>query len=201
MKAKDKGEKMKNICKMTIIFAALTLAACGDQSDSRTTNTTTNYEVNGKKPDEYFRQFIYRELGECGTIHETHLFPMSRAHKIGVNRDGRDVLAELSLFLKEDGAYFLFYQEIVVFQYTENGFLWDSHQEKTISGRWTVSAGKLVLSNIGEATALQYNGYPAMDLRIDVNLISRGIKGSSMIMRRVESSSMPVAELDPCLGK
>lgn len=190
---------MKAIISILMIGMALLASGCGGSNESH--STTTTYQVNGKTPEEYFRQFLYRETGTCGTIREAHHFAKSETVKIGVNPVGKDVLATLSIIMREDGTYAGFYQEVVVLRYFDNGYYWDSHQERIIHGNWMVSGAQLVLSGIGTASALQYNGAPAMQLQVASNILSNGLKGRDLLIRRVEASYNPVPETDPCAGK
>ena len=191
---------MKAIISILMFGMALLASGCGGSNESHSTTTTT-YQVNGKTPEEYFRQFLYRETGACGTIHEAHHFAKSETVKIGVNPVGKDVLATLSIIMRDDGTYAAFYQEVVVLRYFDNGYYWDSHQERIVRGNWKVNGAQLVLSGIGTASALQYNGVPAMQLQVANNILSNGFKGRDLLIRRVEASYNPVPETDPCVSK
>jgi hypothetical protein len=175
-------------------------SACGRSGDSKSTSSAS-YEVNGKKPDDYFRQFIYRETGECGTIHELHHYPKWDSSKIGVNAAGNDVLANLSLLLKDDGTYSAQYQEIFVRRYFSSGYTWDSHQEKIVIGRWSMEGANLVLSSLGTASALEYNGQDAIQLRMGVDLISPGMRDQVIVLRQGAGEYSPIPALDPCQKK
>jgi hypothetical protein len=191
---------MKHVMTIMTLGALLALSACGKGGDS-SSSTSTTYEVNGKQPADYFRQFLYRETGECGTIHEYHHYPKSEAEKIGVNRNGKDVLASLSLLMQDDGTFSAFYQEITVRSYFDSGYYWESHQERVVSGRWSIDGVNLVLSSLGVASALDYNGHAAMQLRVDADLLSPGLKGQMLTLRMGAASYNPIPALDPCAGK
>lgn len=186
---------------MTLVLACMVLAtACGSSNESSSTTTTT-YQVNGKTPDEYFRQFFYKETGTCGTARETHHYAKSETVKIGVTGAGKDILATLSVLMREDGSFAAFYQEVVVLRYFDSGYYWDSHQERIVRGVWRVNGDRLELSGLGSASALQYNGAPAMQMQVPYNLISNGLKEQTLLIRRIQASYNPVPDYDPCFGK
>lgn len=189
---------MKNVLTTTALMATFLLAACGKGGDSQS-SATSSYEVNGKQPSDYFRQFLYQETGECGTIHEYHHYAKSADFKIGANGAGKDILASISLLMKGDGTYSAFYQEIVVRNYFSTGYVWDSHQEKIVSGRWTVESANLKLSSLGTASAINYNGHDALELRVDVDLLSPGLQGQVLTLRQGTASYNPIPALDPCV--
>jgi hypothetical protein len=193
---------MNLIFKIAAIGAVFFLSACGHHSESHSATTTT-YDVNGMKPEDYFRQFLYRQTGQCGTIHEVHRYAKSETFKIGVNSAGKDALASLSIILKDDGTYRAFYQEIIVSSYFSDGsgYYWGPQREKVVSGLWGIYGDRLALSALGQATALQYNGRPAMQLVPESDIFSAGLKGRVLLIRLIDASYNPIPESDPCVRK
>ena len=190
---------MKSVFKIAALGLFFTLAACSRSNESHSTASTT-YQVNGMSPENYFRQFLYRQTGSCRSLQEAHHYAMSEDVKIGVTPFGKDVLANLSLFMKEDGTYKALYQEMIVQRYFPDGggYYYDSPKERVFAGQWGISGGKLVLSGLGQASALQYNGRPTAQLVVEVDILSAGFKGKTLLIRQIEGSINPIPEIDPC---
>ena len=125
-------------------------------------------------------------------------FASSDDVKIGLSDAGKDMLARVQILLLEDRTYRAFYQEVDVYDYTDNGYRWDKSREKYLSGSWKVVEDRVVFENLGSATSLIYNERPAMVLKLDRNQISIGAKDKEMLVRYVMATYNPIPALDPC---
>lgn len=185
----------------SVIVAGVALSACGKDQGGRsgTSEVTVTRQVNGMEPNAYFRQFLYKVDGSCERS-MAYYFPKSETQKIGVNFMNQDVLAEVSILMNENHTFQAFYQEIDVYKYINggSGYQWARSREMILKGKWQVKEDRLELEGLGYAAALQYNGRPAMQLRMSSDLISKGLRDRVLLVRRVGASYNPITELDPC---
>jgi hypothetical protein len=188
---------VKNLALLTVLLFALSAFLRGLYADS-----SAESEVNGMKADNYFRQFIYTQNGQCGSTHELHQFVKSETEKIGLNENGQELDATISIFLDDNGTYRAFYQEVAAFKYSDDGhgYYSGSHQERVMAGDWTIDGSYLTLRGLGHARAVKYNGRPAMEFTPYGNPMSRGFAWKPVLLRQVESISNPILEINPCLN-
>lgn len=187
---------MKNIL---CVLTAISISATGCAKPSATSSAISEVsQASGKNSGGDYRAFLYQQTGECDSPTEIHHYPSSGEVKIGVTKEGKNILASIRLFMRQDGTYLAHYQESVVHGYLEDGYSIDSRREKIVRGQWTMNDVRLTFSDLGQALAIQYNGMPAMRLKMESNILSQGFKGQALLLPIVASTFNPITEIDPC---
>jgi len=172
----------------------LSLVGCG-KSTAQTT-IVNGASVSSKSPTDFYKKFLFRLVGDCP--HVAYRYASSKAEKIAVNSKGQDVLNEVSLFLKENGEYQAYYQEITVYRYTENGFFHDKNESRVVKGKWKILGEALYLAGFGEVRGILYEGGPKLLLYPEKDLISRGVAGKGIVLSYVEGTGVPIPSLRAC---
>lgn len=188
---------MKNIL-LLMCAVSISASACAKPNNSAAANLMLS---SSERSAEVFQAYLYKQTGKCSSPLETHHYLSSNAVKIAVTDEGKDILASIELFLRPDGTYMAYYQESVVYRYIENGYSIDSSRDQVLRGQWTMNDERLVFSDLGQALAIQYNGMPAMRLKMESNVLSQGFKDQALMLRIVASTFNPIAEIDPCSRK
>ncbi len=192
---------MKKIIPGCALIVSLALCACakgGANVAATETRKTTVYFINGMSPDDYYRQFLFKLTRACGRGAVIYRFAASETVKIAVNARGRDVLANLSVFMSADHTFQAFYQEMDVLNYTTDGFTYRDSRETVVRGQWRINEDRLVFDTLGVARPMYENGRPKMVLRMKDDLMTKGLKGAALILANVRADYMPIPALDPC---
>jgi hypothetical protein len=195
MKIKAERKNMKMLFAVALILSGSLLSGCGGSNGKA---SKTEIKINGEEPNKYYSQFIYYQRGTCGTVSESHVYPSAEVFKVDSDSEGRDVIGSLALIMNANGHFAASYREAAVRRYTESGWVEQYANEEVVEGKWKVEGEKLVLENLGTATALEYNGKPAMELKMKWNILSTGLKDQTLIMRKIFASYNPVFETDTC---
>lgn len=137
-------------------------------------------EINGKSPEAFFEQFLYVKVKPLD-----HRYPTTpSAEKLA----DTGLHYEFTLYLRDDGTFTFDYAEMK--QKSSSEYVWEDEIEGQ-KGSWSIRGDELVLSGVGSATGVQYNGKDALDLEFDHDLITPGLKGDSAILTMVKSTWGP----------
>lgn len=188
--------------KIILIGIALILSvigiACGEGAPKAKREQAISYRVNGKDPGEYYRQFLYSSTGVCGTWEHLHNLLTGKDLKVGADAKDRDIMSSLYLALLPDGAYQAYYREFIVLRYADGGYYFAYEKNRTIKGRWMVQDDRLILSELGTGTAIEYNDQPAVNFKYDLDIVSAGLKGKTILLRMSRSTLLPFPDLATC---
>ena len=191
-----KGTQMNIL--MAIAFFAL--AACAPQTGANANvsdTKTVTYQLNGMTPDQFYSSFTFKQVASCDHAMR-YRFASSESEKFAVNSRGKDLIAELKILMSEDHTYQALYTEITVYDYIQDGFRWESSRDLIVRGEWKIVEDKLVLSSLGTATGLVHNGAPAMELKMEHDLLTKGLVSHTLLIRRGVTDYLPIPELDSC---
>lgn len=163
---------------LAVLFTCSLFACSGD--DPVVGDEQNQTEVNGKSPEAYFEQFLYVKVK-----HLDHRYPTTPS---ALKLADTNLYFEVTLYLRKDGSYTFDYAEMT--QKSSSEYVWEDEIEGQ-KGSWSVSGDELVLSGLGTATGVQYNGKDALELEFDRDLITPGLKEETAILTMVRSTWGP----------
>ncbi len=181
-----------------LMFTALALTA-GCSKDNANTNqaqacglgTTCDAKVTADTAAAYYKQFDYKVDGDCQAAPTALRFvwigSMNRL-VVAKNADGTEVVAELNLYLKDDGTYTGEYQENVQ-KLTEPGF-WQNvsvQNKKDLAGTWSTSDKSIVVSSLGTGNPSILRNLPAVDFKVDGTTLNTALNGQSLSLAPIRS--------------
>ncbi len=176
----------KSIVIISTIFSMVNCAKDSSPGAGATDTNKKTISINGKSPQEYYSQFIYKITGECQQGNSNEYFVTSGDIKIGKQNNSMPIYAELEIRMFADYTYKAKYIEKRVDKFIDNGYSYDITGVKDFQSKWSINNdGLLILEDIGVATALEYNGSPSFNLVFNKNQLSEGLNENSSMVRKI----------------
>ena len=146
---------MKNLALALVVL----LSGCSLNVSS----TDTHKNINGKSPDDYYNQFLYRKDGSGYRYLSSSFARLANS----------ELYASVSLVLYQDHTYKLLYSE----HKKDAPDIYSQTFSKTLSGTWAVDDLSIKLSGdvTGKGSGLNYNGAEAVVLKVDKDIQTAGL--------------------------
>ena len=175
---------------------AVAASGCGKQDVPQTaapvhcdTGISCKVAVDEKQAAETYAKFKYQKVGSCADNSRrfTWLIGSDRL-VVAKTSDGNDVVADLAIFLNDDGTYTGVYREKTQVR-GEVGF-WKTTEiknKKDLAGTWALQRNQIMISDLGLGDAATVRGWPgvqftlAKDTKINATL---GEKQLNLILTR-----------------
>jgi hypothetical protein len=154
---------------------------------------TSEVLVNGETPEIYFKRFFYQTSGACHDQYGVWFHfveSMDDSFKLPDSADGRERKAELAVYIEENGEYAADLSEEIFYEKRGDIVTYRQISKERIMGKWNITVdGKLRLEGLGVASALQYNGNPAMEFKAESAIMNGDLLNQSVILIKVVGTS------------
>lgn len=182
---------MKNL--ILLMLSLTFFAACaGSNGDGGSAPNTVQRTVTiqGKSPQEYYKQFLYHESTDCGQK-DSFKFLSSLSISLFDLENGHEAQAELYVYLEADGSFYAEYEEDEIVQRYSNGsYATKPLLEEVINGRWSIDEnGAILLGVLGRGTGLKYNNSETIDLTLGSYFADKRVRYRSVVLVKVSSFS------------
>ena len=169
---------------------ALTATACGKQDSPQTVGnpacpngTSCKINVEEKDAGGYYAQFDYRLPTNCEdqAFRFTSLKSTDRT-VVAKTTDGDDIIADVQLFITDDGNYTGTYSEKTL-KRIEGGVIQTTaiNNQKEIKGTWAIQSNKIVVNGIGQGEAVRARGFPGIQFTLqDDQQLNPTLKGKQL---------------------
>ena len=153
-------------------------------------------EVNGQDALQFYEQFLYSANQDGEYVWHRYLSDYSQTLALPIIDSEVCREVALNLFLLEDRSFILEYEEHVPAEGSTSCDNYEDVIHNRHEGTWSVDGIQLVLGDIGRATGLTFNEYPAIRMSFDRDLASPGLQGQQILLDQIRSSW----GLDECSG-
>lgn len=151
----------------------LLMAGCGLELNHSEKHESK--EINGKTPEDYYNQFLYRQEGKY------YRFLVSSTVALTSNREK---FVSLDVFLMNDHTYTAKYEELKKDSDSGSITSYSSTYEKSLRGTWRVDDMSLKLSGdlSGTGNGLNYNNAEAVVFKADSDIHTPGLAQTQLIL-------------------
>jgi len=171
---------MKSLALTLVALATLATIGCGKKDETPvqaaqpcTQGTACKVVLKAEDAKPYFSKFLYNEKAVCAdkTLKFSWLTMTDRL-VVAKTTDGDDILADIQLFLTDDGNYTGFYQEKTVKRGEEGVTLVTAiNNKKDLKGTWSVQTPKdqdpqLAIDGFGSGLAVNSRGWPGVQFTL-----------------------------------
>jgi hypothetical protein len=140
-------------------------AAVADHCD---TGFACKVTVDDKQVAETYAKFKYQKIGACSD--STRRFSwliLSDRLVVAKTPEGNDIVADMAVYLNDDGSYSGFYQEKTQVR-GEMGF-WktiETKNKKALAGTWATQGTQIMVSDLGLGDAVNARGWPGLEFKL-----------------------------------
>lgn len=156
-------------------MAAILAVACGKQETQAPTpapecktGISCKTGVDEKQAGAIYAKYKYQEVGQCsdGSLRHTWLVLADRI-VVAKTTDGKDIVADMQVFLYDDGSYTGTYQELTQ-ERGDMGF-WktvSTANQKALAGTWAIQQSQIMIEQFGLGDNVNARGWPGIQFTL-----------------------------------